>query len=124
MLTNLGQRTCEYIKRVLRMAANGRSEDFEWAVDGCDQFDIDSLLTYFEEQAQSDLITIPSSTFDKIQAKKRVRRLDPELSEEDLQAIDKEIDEAEVIVGGVVPGSPGSGVPLPGDDDDDKDGKK
>lgn len=94
VLDAMGKRMRADYAEVLQLVAQMRGEEdrYDWQVNGFDEFDVDAFADWLREQTASDALHIPSEGFKKSQAKKRMRRMDRDLTETELEQFDKEID--------------------------------
>lgn len=103
ILEYLGALARDHELEILRMVARGRQEDpdqLQFQVHGFDEFDVDDLDAWLASRATAALMPVSSKTFLKDCQKDLVRKLRPNATEEQLEAYDQEIDEAEIVLPG------------------------
>lgn len=116
VLFELGALAKDHYRECLEMVQRGRGEEnaFQFETAGFSKFDVEDRAKWLEEELIADGLGLDqmSETFAKEQAKRRIRKINTDLSEEQLKVIDVEIDAAEIQIDD------------DGDDNDDLEKKK
>jgi hypothetical protein len=82
----------EPVGRTYALVAGARGEDTAWHVTGMDTYDVVDAASLADTAAASQMLKVPSPTFQREMFKKIVRAMLPHLGDEALAKVDAEID--------------------------------
>jgi hypothetical protein len=95
VLTGLGEYVRDHAFDVTQTISDGRQDDLEWSASGMDKFETQGFSSMVEDAEKLENINIPSPTFHKLHKYELAKvGLGDEASDEDLDKIESELEEA------------------------------